>query len=280
MRMMAFYGKGGIGKSTVVTNLAVLFARGGARVLQFGCDPKSDSCYSLVEGRVVTVMEQWQERGEADLRLGHCLMKSRHGVDCLEVGGPTPGTGCGGRGITKAFELVGQPEELARLYDLVLFDVLGDVVCGGFSAPLRAGYAREVYVVTSGEPRALYAANNISHAVVQYAPQGVRLGGFIGNLRGNPDERERLERLAALVGSRVVHVVPKDPAVTEAELRRVPVVEHAPEGEAGRALAELQRRIAALTEAQACVPRPLERGEFDRHFHARAERAPLRPGPG
>ena len=114
MRMLAFYGKGGIGKSTVVTNLAVLFARQGLRVLQFGCDPKADSCYSLVRGPVRTVMDEWLARGEEELRLEHCLMKTEHGVHCLEVGGPTPGTGCGGRGITKAFELVGEAEALRQ----------------------------------------------------------------------------------------------------------------------------------------------------------------------
>jgi nitrogenase iron protein NifH len=134
---MAFYGKGGIGKSTVVTNLTVLFARKGKRVLQFGCDPKADSCYSLIPGPITTVMDEWLEVGESNLKLDHFLMKSNYNVDCIEVGGPTPGSGCGGRGITKALELIGDPQSLRKRYDLILFDVLGDVVCGGFSAPMR-----------------------------------------------------------------------------------------------------------------------------------------------
>lgn len=266
MRMMAFYGKGGIGKSTVVTNLSVLLAREGKRVLQFGCDPKSDSCYSLVEGRVLTVMEQWQERGEAELRLEHCLMSSRHGVDCIEVGGPTPGSGCGGRGITKALELVGDPNELRSRYDFILFDVLGDVVCGGFSAPMRAGYAQEIYVVTSGEPRALFAANNISQSVCKYAPSGVRMGGLVGNLRGLPGEEERIGKLAELIGSRVVHTIPREAGIVEAELKRIPVVEADPQGPAARAFAELCQRITGLQKSQFHVPRPLARSEFDRSF--------------
>jgi len=266
MRLMAFYGKGGIGKSTVVTNLSVLFARSGKRVLQFGCDPKSDSCYSLVEGRVVTVMEQWQELGEAELRLEHCLMSSRYKVDCIEVGGPTPGSGCGGRGITKALELVGDPQDLRSRYDCIIFDVLGDVVCGGFSAPMRAGYAEEIYMVTSGEPRALFAANNISHSVCRYAPSGVRMGGLVGNLRGLPGEEERIGQLAELIGSRVVHIIPREAGIVEAELRRTPVVEFDPEGPAAQAFVELYRRISRLQKSQLHVPRPLARSEFDRSF--------------
>jgi nitrogenase iron protein NifH len=266
MRMMAFYGKGGIGKSTVVTNLSVLFARDGARVLQFGCDPKSDSCYSLVEGRVVTVMEQWQEVGEAELRLEHCLMKTRYGVDCIEVGGPAPGSGCGGRGITKAFELVGDPDDLRERYDIILFDVLGDVVCGGFSAPMRAGYAREIYLVTSGELRSLFAANNISQAVVKHAGNAVRLGGIVGNLRGSPGETDRIDKLAGLIGSSVVHTIPKSQDIVEAELKRMPLVEMRGDSLASEAFAALHQRIRELRPSHLHIPRPLVRSEFDWYF--------------
>lgn len=266
MRMMAFYGKGGIGKSTVVTNLSLLFARAGKRVLQFGCDPKSDSCHSLVKRRVFTVMEEWLQRGEQDLRLEHCLMKGLHGVDCIEVGGPTPGSGCGGRGITKAFELVGDLETLRGRYDVVLFDVLGDVVCGGFSAPMREGYAREVYIVTSGELRSLYAANNISHAVAKHAGNGVRLGGLIGNMREVPGEQELIQKLADQINSRVIHFIPRDKTIPRAERRRIPCVELDGDSTASRAFVELCDRLNRLDPTRADVPRPLSRSEFDREF--------------
>ncbi len=271
MRVLALYGKGGSGKSTVASNLAALFARDGHRVLLFGCDPKSDSCYALVEGEVETVMDQWLQRGEAELSLDHCLMRGRHGVDCIEVGGPIAGTGCGGRGITKAFELVGDPEALRRRYDVILFDVLGDVVCGGFSAPMRAGYAEEVYIVTSGEFRSLYAANNIARAVKLYARSGVRMGGFIANLRGMPNEQDRVLRLARLIQTRVAHAIPKDPAIVDAELARVPVVDSAPDSPAGRAFRELFADLAATSASEGTVPHPLTRAEFDAEFLARRE---------
>lgn len=269
MRMMAFYGKGGIGKSTVVSNLSVLFARSGLRTLQFGCDPKSDSCYGLVPGRIVTVMDIWLGRGEAGLKLEHCLMRGAEGVDCLEVGGPTPGSGCGGRGITKALELVGDPVALRERYDVILFDVLGDVVCGGFSAPMREGYADEVYIVTSGEVRALYAANNISWAVKRYARSGVRLGGLIGNLRGAPEEIDTIERLAGSIGTRLIRAIPRDPAVLDAERMRVSCVQHAPEAEASRAFVALHQAIQEIDPAELPPPRPLVRDEFDRIFAGR-----------
>ena len=279
MRMLAFYGKGGIGKSTVVTNLAVLFARQGLRVLQFGCDPKADSCYSLVTGPVRTVMDEWLASGEEELRLEHCLMQTEHGVHCLEVGGPTPGTGCGGRGITKAFELIGEAEALRTRYDVVLFDVLGDVVCGGFSAPLRARYANEVYIVTSGELRSLYAANNIAHAVKRFSRDGVRLGGIVANLRDNPREQERVELLARELGSRVLHYVPKDRLVVSAEEARVPLVTFAPHSDITRAYEALHARIDSLGAGELCTPYPLLREEFDELFFSSAAPAPKRPEP-
>ncbi len=267
MRVMAFYGKGGIGKSTVVSNLSWRFAKAGARVLQFGCDPKSDSCFNLVPQReVVTVMERWAALGEADLTLEHCLMKGLDGVDALEVGGPPPGTGCGGRGITKAMELVGDPEDLRRRYDVILFDVLGDVVCGGFSAPMRAGYAEEVYIVTSGEYRAMFAANNITQAVKHYARGSVRLGGIVANLRGLDDEVARLEELASLVNTRVVQAIPRDQAVNRAEARRRPVGVDEPDALASQAFDALHAALAATVPSELTVPRPLTRPEFDERF--------------
>jgi nitrogenase iron protein NifH len=263
MRKLAFYGKGGIGKSTVVSNLALLFARDGLRVLQFGCDPKADASDLMVDGEVTTVMEQWQQRGDGALKLEHCLMKGREGVDCIETGGPVPGAGCGGRGITKALELCGDLSALEPAYGAILFDVLGDVVCGGFAAPIRVGYADEVYIVTSGEARSLYAANNICWAVRQNARSGARLGGLIGNLRGVPDEQELLDGFAARVGTHVVACIPRDDAVALAERARMPVVAHAPESPAARAFADLNARLRDPAGLRLRVPSPLGRRDFE-----------------
>jgi nitrogenase iron protein len=270
LRALAFYGKGGIGKSTVVSNLSVLFARQGSRVLLFGCDPKSDSCYSLVPGAVTTVMDRWARVGESDLRLEDCVMQGPYGVDCVEVGGPTAGSGCAGRGITKALELVGDMEGIRARYDVVLFDVLGDVVCGGFSAPMRARYGDEVFVVTSGEYRSLFAANNICQAVRLHARSGARLGGFIANLKDVAGEAERVGQLAEAVGSHALQHVPRDAAVAVAELARQPVVVHEPGSPAALALAELCQRITARAPTDGVVPRPLTRADLDEMFLQRA----------
>jgi len=267
VRVLAFYGKGGIGKSTVVSNLSWRFAGSGARVLQFGCDPKSDSCFNLVpQADVVTVMERWAALGEGDLTLESCLMAGRSGVHALEVGGPPPGTGCGGRGITKALELVGDPADLRRRYDVILFDVLGDVVCGGFSAPMRAGYAEEVYVVTSGEYRAMFAANNITRAIKHYARGGVRMGGIVANLRGLDSEEARLRDLAAAVNTRVLPPIPRDQAVNRAEAGRRPVGVDEPTAPASGAFDALFTAIAETGPQDLTIPRPLSRQEFDERF--------------
>ncbi len=266
MRMIAFYGKGGIGKSTLVSALSTLFAKNGHRVLQFGCDPKSDSCFTLLDGPITTVMEEWTERGEQDLTLEHCLMTTPNGVDCLEVGGPQPGSGCAGRGITKTLEMIGSPTELKNRYDIVLFDVLGDVVCGGFSAPMREGYAQEVYIVTSGEFRSLYAANNIAFGVKKNAINGTRLGGLIANLRNVPEEVEKIEQLAKLLKTRVAGVIPRDDAIGKAELMRRPVVDTDPNCPATKALMKLSETISAIEQSQLVVPAPLPRIEFENLF--------------
>ena len=195
-------------------------------------------------------------------------MSGRHGVDCIEVGGPTAGTGCGGRGITKALELIGDPDTLRGTYDLVLFDVLGDVVCGGFSAPMRRRYSDEVYIVTSGEFRSLFAANNISQAVKLYARNGVRLGGLVANLKGLDDELGRVEKLAKSIDSRVMHAIPHDPGVAEAELRRVPIVDSDPTCAASVALHRLYDEIESMKQSDGTIPRPMTRRELNRLFLA------------
>ena len=165
MKKIAVYGKGGIGKSTVVSNMSAALAAKGYTVMQIGCDPKSDSTRNLTGGeRIATVLETMRDKG--DVTLEDIVVKSSTGVYCVESGGPIPGVGCAGRGIITAFEKL---EELDayEIYkpDVIFYDVLGDVVCGGFAMPIRGGYADDVCIVTSGEMMSLYAATNISHAV-------------------------------------------------------------------------------------------------------------------
>ena len=166
MLKIAIYGKGGIGKSTVTSNLAAAFAAMGKRVIQIGCDPKADSTINLLGGKPVEPVMNFMRRTDRDPEtLEEISRQGFGGVLCIETGGPTPGLGCAGRGIIATFQLL---EDL-RLFetwkpDVVLYDVLGDVVCGGFAAPIREGYAEKVLIVTSGEKMALYAANNISGA--------------------------------------------------------------------------------------------------------------------
>ncbi|MBI5537144.1 MAG: AAA family ATPase [Deltaproteobacteria bacterium] len=264
MRTLAFYGKGGIGKTTVATNISVLFAKDGRRVLQVGCDPKHDSSYKLVaREQVRTVMGLLQVPGTQTLTREQVVMHGRMGVDCVETGGPEPGVGCAGRGITRMFEVLGEAKVLESGYDVVVYDVLGDVVCGGFAAPLRRGFAREVYVVASGEIMALYAANNICRAIVTHARNGVALAGVVANLRGSSKELATLQAFAARIGSRLLHPIPQHEAVQEAERHSRTVIEHAPDCAIAHDYTALFGEIQATTQEDCCIPRPLEDTEFE-----------------
>jgi len=219
MLKIAVYGKGGIGKSTTSANLSAALAERGYRVMQIGCDPKADSTKGLVGGRrIPTVLEQLRRKGD-ELKLEDIVFRGYNGVLCVESGGPTPGVGCAGRGIISAFEKL---EELRafQVYqpDIVLYDVLGDVVCGGFAMPIREGYAREVFIVSSGEMMALYAANNIAQAVRNFASRGyARLGGLILNARNIADEEEIVAKAAAEIGIDVIQYIPRSGDIQRAE---------------------------------------------------------------
>jgi nitrogenase iron protein NifH len=268
MRLLVINGKGGIGKSTVTTNLALLFARSGRRVLLLGCDPKGDSCYSLVAGQVVTLMDRWAEQGDAGLSIADCIVPGRGGVDCLEAGGPKAGSGCAGSGISKALELARDADIVRVRYDVVLLDVLGETVCGGFSEPLGCENPDEVYIVTSGERKSLSATNAIAEAVRKHAQRRVRLGGLVGNLRGLPGEADRISRLAQSIGSTLTCCIPHDPTMAAAEHERIPIVDYAPESPATLALLDLQRKIAARSPGAGKVPTPLTVSQIDELFVA------------
>lgn len=219
MKKIAIYGKGGIGKSTTTSNLSAALSHLGYKVMQIGCDPKADSTKNLMKGKFIyTVLDVMNEKGD-DLELSDIVFKGYNGVLCVEAGGPTPGVGCAGRGIIAAFEKL---EELNafEVYkpDIVIYDVLGDVVCGGFSMPIRNGYAKEVYIVTSGEMMSMYAASNISTAVNQFKNRGyASLKGLILNAKNVEDEKTLVSNLADEINSEVFHYIPRDRIVQLSE---------------------------------------------------------------
>lgn len=230
MKKIAIYGKGGIGKSTTVSNVSAAMAAMGLTVLQIGCDPKADSSRTLTGGKnIPTVLDTLRTKGDAEL--DDLVVKSSTGVLCVESGGPVPGVGCAGRGIITAFEKL---EELDayEIYkpDVVLFDVLGDVVCGGFAMPIRGGYADDVCIVTSGEMMALYAAANIAHAVKSFGKRGyASLRGLILNAKNIEGEHELVDKAAAEIETPVIYRLPRDPFVQQAEAQGQTVVEAFPD---------------------------------------------------
>lgn len=245
MKKIAIYGKGGIGKSTTVSNISAALAAMGYTVMQIGCDPKSDSTRNLMGGvRIPTVLEQM--RSDEDVALEDIVCRSDTGVYCVESGGPVPGVGCAGRGIITAFEKL-EELEAYQVYkpDFVFYDVLGDVVCGGFAMPIRGGYADEVYIVTSGEMMSLYAATNISSAVKSFGKRGyASLMGLILNAKNLEGEEELVQKAADEIGTRVVYRIPRDPQVQAAEALGKTVVEAFPDCDMAQKYKELARMIA------------------------------------
>ena len=234
MLKVAVYGKGGIGKSTVTSNLAAAFAAMGKRVIQIGCDPKADSTINLLGGEPLRpVMNYMREEDEEPEKLEDISKEGFGGVLCIETGGPTPGLGCAGRGIIATFQLL---EDL-KLFetwkpDVVLYDVLGDVVCGGFAVPIREGYAEDILIVTSGEKMALYAANNIRTAVNNFADRGyASVKGIVFNHRNVPREEEKVGEFARNAGIPIVGDIPRSDEIIECEEEGMTVVQGLPDSE-------------------------------------------------
>jgi len=231
VRRIAVYGKGGIGKSTVSSNLTAALSDNGSRVMQIGCDPKHDSTRGLMGGREQTTVLDYLKTVPPDRRsLDGVVASGYKGCLCVEAGGPEPGVGCAGRGIISSFDLLESLGSESIDADIVLYDVLGDVVCGGFAVPLRNGYADTVYIVTSGEFMSIYAANNILRGTANYDPD--RIGGLIFNSRGDPEEDERIRRFSEAVGIPVIVRIPRSELFMAAEKQGTTVVESFPDSEA------------------------------------------------
>ncbi len=256
MRQIAIYGKGGIGKSTTTQNLTAALGEMGRKIMIVGCDPKADSTRLILGGLAQqTVLDTLREEGD-DIELDEILKGGYADIQCVESGGPEPGVGCAGRGIITSINLLEQLGAYTSELDYVFYDVLGDVVCGGFAMPIREGKAEEIYIVASGEMMAMYAANNICKGIQKFAASGkTRLGGIICNSRNVDNEYNMIKAFAEELGSHMIHFVPRDNIVQRAEINKKTVIEFNPEeGQADeyRTLARAIENNKMLT-----VPKPM-----------------------
>ncbi|AKG53288.1 nitrogenase reductase and maturation protein NifH [Dehalogenimonas sp. WBC-2] len=264
MRKIAIYGKGGIGKSTTTQNTVAALAEIGRKVMVVGCDPKADSTRLLLGGLVQrTVLDTLRDEGE-DVSLEQIVKTGYGETKCTESGGPEPGVGCAGRGIITSINLLeqlGAYEDAVGL-EYVFYDVLGDVVCGGFAMPIREGKAKEIYIVCSGEMMAMYAANNICKGIVKYAQAGgVRLGGLICNSRNTDYERELVQELARRLGTQMIHFIPRHNDVQRAEIHKQTVIAWNPtctQADEYRSLAQKMENNKLFV-----IPTPLEISELE-----------------
>jgi len=264
MRKVAIYGKGGIGKSTTTQNTVAGLVEAGKKIMIVGCDPKSDSTRLMLNGLAQkTVLDTLREEGE-DVELEDVRKEGYGGVLCTESGGPEPGVGCAGRGIITSINLLeqlGAYDEEQHL-DYVFYDVLGDVVCGGFAMPIREGKAQEIYIVVSGEMMAMYAANNICKGIVKFAQSGgVRLGGLICNSRQVDNEEEMILQLAKRLGTQMIHFVPRHNMVQQAEINRKTVIDFAPDHPQADEYRALARKMDE--NEMFVIPTPLEIEELE-----------------
>ena len=251
---IAFYGKGGIGKSTVAANCAAVFAASGLKVMQIGCDPKADSTLALRDGKPMPSVLDLIRTRQDNFTLDDMVRIGKDGVICIEAGGPEPGVGCAGRGIIAALEKLQQKGAYERFRpDVVLYDVLGDVVCGGFSMPMRGGYADQVCIVTSGENMSIYAAANIAMATERFKGRGyAALGGFILNARNVPAEDAKVRQLAEDFHTGILGHISRSPEIQLAEDRHEPVVRAFPDSPAAQQFRQLAETLLRNAGEKAC----------------------------
>jgi nitrogenase iron protein NifH len=264
-KKIAFYGKGGIGKSTTQQNTAAAMAHfHKQKVFIHGCDPKADSTRMILGGmNQKTIMDTLRDEGAEKITPEKVISKGFGNISCCESGGPEPGVGCAGRGVITAIDLMESVGSYTPELDYVFYDVLGDVVCGGFAMPIRDGKAQEVYIVASGEMMAIYAANNICKGLLKYAKQsGVRLGGIICNSRKVDREKEFLDEFTASIGTTMIHFVPRDNIVQKAEFNKKTVIEFDPECNQAHEYSELARKI--IENKNLVIPKPLTMDELEK----------------
>jgi nitrogenase iron protein NifH len=264
LRQCAIYGKGGIGKSTTTQNLVAGLAEMGKKVMIVGCDPKADSTRLILHSKAQnTIMEMAAEAGTVeDLELEDVLKVGYGDIKCVESGGPEPGVGCAGRGVITSINFLEEEGAYDEDLDFVFYDVLGDVVCGGFAMPIRENKAQEIYIVVSGEMMAMYAANNISKGIVKYANSGgVRLAGLICNSRNTDREDELIEALASKLGTTMIHFIPRDNVVQRAEIRRMTVIEYDPTAKQADEYRSLANKVNENTNLN--IPTPVTMDELE-----------------
>jgi nitrogenase iron protein NifH len=264
LRQCAIYGKGGIGKSTTTQNLVAALAESGKKVMIVGCDPKADSTRLILHSKAQnSVMELAAEAGSVeDLELEDVLSIGYGGVKCVESGGPEPGVGCAGRGVITAINFLEEEGAYDDELDFVFYDVLGDVVCGGFAMPIRENKAQEIYIVCSGEMMAMYAANNIAKGIVKYANSGsVRLAGLICNSRNTDREDELIIALAEKLGTQMIHFIPRANAVQHAEIRRMTVIEYDPTHKQADEYRQLAKKV--VENKKFVIPTPITMDELE-----------------
>jgi len=265
MRQIAIYGKGGIGKSTVSSNLSVALRQGDLEVMQVGCDPKRDSTRLLTRGRMIpTVLETLREhlragRDQNAITLDDIVFQGDQGVLCVEAGGPEPGVGCAGRGVLTALQILKDLKAFNTYgVDAVIYDILGDVVCGGFAQPIREGYAQEIYLLCSGSFMSIYAANNIAKGIRRLSRRNeTGLAGVICNSAGDEAfEKAVIAEFAETLGSKMIGFVPRSPVIQTCEVEGKTVLEHSPE----KAEADVFRGLAQtiLANDSRVIPTPIE----------------------
>jgi nitrogenase iron protein NifH len=288
MRQIAIYGKGGIGKSTVSSNLSMALREGGLEVMQVGCDPKRDSTRLLTGGRMIpTVLETLREhlrvgRDQSAVTLEDIVFPGKGGVHCVESGGPEPGVGCAGRGVLTALQILKDLKAFDTYrVDVVVYDILGDVVCGGFAQPIREGYAREIYLLCSGSFMSLYAANNIAKGIHRLSRRSeTGLSGVICNSSGDePFEKAVLSEFAEALGTVLIGFIPHSPVIQACEVEGRTVLEHSPQSEEAEVFRGLAQQV--LKRDSRVIPTPIEEVSqleelYRRHLGLRGEL----PSPG
>jgi len=260
-KQIAIYGKGGIGKSTTTSNLSAALSMLGYKVMQFGCDPKSDSTNTLRGGEYIpTVLDTLREK--STVKVNDVIFEGFNGIYCVEAGGPQPGVGCAGRGIITAVELFKQQKAFEKLdLDFIIYDVLGDVVCGGFAVPIREGIAEHIFTVSSADFMAIYAANNLFKGIAKYSNSGGALmGGIIANSINKPFAKDIIDDFAQRTKTQIMQYVPRSITVTQSELQGKTTIEAAPDSAQARVYTELAERIAA--HEKSITPSPLDVAEL------------------